>query len=166
MSSEWWSRRTFAAVLLGFQGWLNSRNSRKSVWTTDRNEAQENACMQRTKSRKYIISVLQAGRLMILKERRSAEAYLTKIKLLRVCTKDCTNPTELRTADWTRTSVILRSCRISWSAEVGVFPFSTQNSKFSNRERAERRRFQNQKKRSPTYVPLDDSAFIFNRRLT
>ena len=65
--------------------------------TTDRNEAQEKACMQRTKSRKYTISVLQAGRLMISKERRSAEAYLTKIKLLRVCTKDCTNPTELRT---------------------------------------------------------------------
>jgi hypothetical protein len=101
---------------------------------------------------------------MVSKERRSAEAYLKEIKLLRVCTKDFTNPTELRT-DWTPTSVILRFCRISWSAEVGVFPYSTQNLKFSNRERAERRLFQKSKEKK-SYVPLDDSAFIFCRRLT
>ena len=159
-----WSRGTLTAVLLGFQGWRNSRNSRKSVRTINRNEAQENACMQRTKYRKYLISVRQAGRLMVSKERRSAEAYLKEIKLLRVCTKDFTNPTELRT-DWTPTSVILRFCRISWSAEVGVFPYSTHNLKFSNRERAERRLFQKSKEKK-SYVPLDDSAFIFCRRLT
>jgi len=80
-------RYTLSAVFPGFQGWRDSRNSGKSARKTDRNGAHENACMQRTKSWECIISVSQAGRLMVSEERRSAEAYLKEVKLLRVCTK-------------------------------------------------------------------------------